>query len=263
MIGALRRLVGATFRELPRSGDRASVGGLVYAVGDIHGCADLLERLCDIMAADARESAADGPPTVVFLGDLVDRGPNSARVIDLIIELPSRTGWRVHTLKGNHEQAMLQFLDDPAFGPTWVAHGGGPTLASYGVFPALGQADEAAWTATRDAFAEALPPGHLRFLQSLDLYIELGDYLFVHAGVRPGVPISLQSEQDLLWIRGDFLSRARACERVVVHGHTPTEAPELSRWRIGVDTGAYATGVLTAIRLSGDAQSMLQARRGR
>jgi serine/threonine protein phosphatase 1 len=271
VFGALRRVIGEwearLFGEAELCRDEADAGAgpaqspeRIYAIGDVHGRADLLEDLWARIEEDAR-AAPDEPTTVVFLGDLVDRGPDSAKVVERVIGLRAQSPWRVQVLKGNHEQAMLLFLDDPAFGSTWLQHGGGPTLASYGVYPPQGRGDEAAWGTVRDAFAEALPPAHLAFLRSLPLYLERGDYLFVHAGVRPGVPLDRQSEQDLLWIRQEFLSRPKPSDRVVVHGHTPAELPQLTRWRIGVDTGAYATGVLTAVRLWGVEQTVLQARK--
>lgn len=261
MFGVLKRVFAKqAAQDASDEGGGPVAPGRVYAIGDVHGRLDLLEDLCDLIYEDAR-AGPEEPTTVVFLGDLVDRGPESARVIDLVLKLKSEAPWRVEVLKGNHEQAMLLFLEDPNFAPTWIQHGGGPTLASYGVFPPTGRADEAAWAAVRDAFAAALPAEHLAFLRSLRLYLEWGDYLFVHAGVRPGVPLERQTEQDLLWIRQEFLSRTKASDRVVVHGHTPAEAPQLTRWRIGVDTGAYATGVLTAVRLWGAGQVVLQARK--
>jgi serine/threonine protein phosphatase 1 len=270
VFGALRRVIGEWEARLFGDGELrrdeaaaaqpAQVPERVYAVGDVHGRADLLEDLYALIVEDAR-AAPDEPTTLVFLGDLVDRGPDSAKVVERVMQLRAESAFRVQVLKGNHEQAMLLFLDDPAFGSTWLQHGGGPTLASYGVYPPAGRGDEAAWSAVRDAFAEAVPPAHVAFLRSLPLYLERGDYLFVHAGVRPGVPLERQTEQDLLWIRQEFLSRPKASDRVVVHGHTPSETPQLTRWRIGIDTGAYATGVLSAVRLWGADQSVLQARK--
>ena len=260
-MGAFRRLFGGWGEGRSEEADEAPYApGRLYAVGDVHGRADLLDDLCSLIAADVRQYP-DEPATVVFLGDLVDRGPDSRGVVEKVLNLHAETGWRIEALKGNHEQAMLLFLDDPSFGPSWMQHGGGATLASYGVFPPLARSDEAAWVAARDAFAEALPARHLAFLKAMRLYLEWGDYVLVHAGVRPGVPLERQSEQDLLWIRQEFLSRSKAVDRVVVHGHTPAEEPQLTRWRIGVDTGAYATGVLTAVRLWRNEQILLQARK--
>jgi serine/threonine protein phosphatase 1 len=181
-------------------------------------------------------------------------------VVELILELEAGGGFEVRALKGNHEEALLQFLDDPSFGATWAEHGGASTLSSYGVQPPAQRTDPDAWARAREAFAAALPAGHRRFFESLELMVTEGDYAFVHAGVRPGVPLAVQAERDLLWIRHDFLEERGRFEKVIVHGHTPLEEPQLTPVRLGVDTGAYATGVLTAIRLHGEDQRVMQAK---
>jgi len=241
----------------------SSTGGrLVYAVGDIHGRLDVLKPLvADILqdlGASGPESAAR--PLLVFLGDYVDRGPASAAVIDLILGLAKTPGLEVCALKGNHEEAMLTFLEEPGFGPTWLEHGGGATLASYGVAPPMSRNEPQAWIDARQALADAMPEAHLDFLKALELIRTEGDYAFVHAGVRPGAPLDQQTERDLLWIRYEFLDAPGPFEKVIVHGHTPTEEPQIFRHRLGVDTGAYATGVLTAVRLQGESRSLIQAR---
>ncbi|WP_374574877.1 metallophosphoesterase family protein [Phenylobacterium sp.] len=237
----------------------ATAGRLVYAVGDVHGRYDLLEPLMRTIAEDALESAPQRQPMLVFLGDYVDRGPDSARVVDLVLDVEGSGAFEICALKGNHEEALLAFLNDPAFGEVWFDHGGAATLASYGVTPPAGRSDEAAWAAARDAFAERLPERHRRFYETLELMVTIGDYAFVHAGVRPGVPLERQVEKDLLWIRGDFLEARPTFDKVIVHGHTPTETPQVLPHRIGLDTGAYATGVLTAVRLDDQGQRVLQA----
>lgn len=235
---------------------------LVYAIGDVHGRLDLLRTMVDHIAIDAHEVGPGRRPVLVLLGDYIDRGPHSRQVIDLAIELGERGAFELHCLKGNHEQAMLTFLADAATGPAWIAHGGAETLVSYGVQPPAIHADEEAWIAAQASLAAAAPASHVAFLKALDCSFIVGDYLFVHAGVRPGVDLHLQSEQDMLWIRREFLKSPRACEKVVVHGHTPAEQPYTGRWRIGIDTGAYATGLLTAVRLDRTSRSILQARMG-
>ena len=213
-----------------------------------------------LIHADATAAGLDHKPTVVVLGDLIDRGPESAACVERAITL-SREDWcDVELLKGNHEQALLQFLEDPSVGPAWVQYGGADTLLSYGVDvkkidPARG------WAAVQKAFAVALPAAHLEAIREMKLWCERDDYLFVHAGVRPGLPIGQQTETDLLWIRQEFIR----CDcpypgKVVVHGHTPTRDADLRRWRIGIDTGAYASGVLSAIRLRGVERMVLQTR---
>ncbi|MFN3521263.1 MAG: metallophosphoesterase family protein [Phenylobacterium sp.] len=237
----------------------STAGRLVYAVGDVHGRFDLLQPLLRDIAADALKSAPPERPMLVFLGDYVDRGPDSARVIDLVLEMEASGAFETRTLKGNHEEALLEFLADPGFGPVWFEHGGGATLAAYGVSPPATRTDTAAWSATRDAFAAVLPPRHLRFCQTLELMVTVGDYAFVHAGVRPGVPLERQSEKDLLWIRGEFLEARPNFDKVIVHGHTPMQSPQLLPHRLGLDTGAYATGVLTAVRIDDEGPRILQS----
>ena len=237
-------------------------GALVYAVGDVHGRLDLLEPLIAAIRKDAERSAGETRPILVFIGDYVDRGPDSRGVIDKVLALQDEGVFEVRALKGNHEEQMLSFLGDPTAGPPWLQFGGAETLLSYGVIPPVGRSDPDGWEATRLALDAALPASHRSFLEGLELAILCGDYVFVHAGVRPGVPLIEQSEHDLLWIRDDFLSSDRPIEKIVVHGHTPEPEPFIGRNRIGIDTGAYATNVLTAVRLCGTEQSMLQARRG-
>lgn len=247
-------------RRKPAAAAAPETGGrLVYAVGDVHGRLDLLEPLVRDIAKDALKSAPKEQPVLVFLGDYVDRGPDSAGVIDLVLELDASGAFETRALKGNHEEALLQFLADPTFGPMWFEHGGGATLASYGVTPPAVRTDLDAWAAAAEQFAAALPDHHLGFCQSLELMVTVGDYVFVHAGVRPGVPLDQQAEKDLLWIRRDFLESRAAFDKVVVHGHTPTQDPQLLPHRLGVDTGAYATGVLTAVRLDDEGPRVLQA----
>lgn len=238
-----------------------STGGrLVYAVGDVHGRLDALEPLLRDIVQDVIASQPAQRPLLVFLGDYVDRGPDSRSVVDLVLRLRRETRFEVISLKGNHEEALLQFLDDPAFAATWMEHGGGPTLVSYGVQPPPGRTDVEAWGRTRDALAQALPDEHRRFYEELELMRIVGDYAFVHAGVRPGVPLDAQTERDLLWIRNEFIQGRGPFGKVIVHGHTPSEQPQLTPHRLGVDTGAYATGILTAVRLEGEDQRVMQAK---
>jgi serine/threonine protein phosphatase 1 len=236
-----------------------STGGrLVYAVGDIHGHVDQLDRLLTQIAADAVESATREPPLLVFLGDYVDRGPHSRAVIDRIIAAASDDRFEVVALKGNHEDAMVRFLSDPGFAPAWIANWGQATLASYGVAPPSAF-DPAACEAVQARLAAVLPDSHRAFLAGLRLSVEVGDYLFVHAGIRPGVPLDAQAERDLIWIRYDFLESDEAFGKVVVHGHTPADRPERKLNRINIDTGVYFSGVLTAVRLEGEQQRFMQS----
>lgn len=239
----------------------ATTGGrLVYAVGDVHGHLDALDPLIQTIAEDVLATRPAERPMLVFVGDYVDRGPSSAGVVDRILGLSGQAAFEVRTLKGNHEEALLQFLEEPTFGPTWADFGGNTTLASYGVQPPAQRTDMEAWEKASEALAEAMPPAHLAFFRQLELMVEVGDYAFVHAGVRPGVPLAQQSERDLIWIRQEFLAAPGRFEKVIVHGHTPMEEPQVLPGRIGIDTGVYATGVLTAVRLDDEGPRILQAR---
>ena len=235
-------------------------GRLVYAIGDVHGHLGALDALMTTIFADIAASAPAERPMIVFVGDYVDRGPASAGVVDRVIELMARPDLEVRALKGNHEEALLQFLGEPPFGATWADYGGNTTLASYGVQPPAQRTDTEAWVKASEALAEALPPAHLKFYSELELMVTVGDYAFVHAGVRPGVPLARQSERDLLWIRQEFTQAPGRFEKIIVHGHTPMEEPQLTPARIGIDTGVYATGVLTAVRLDGTGPRILQGR---
>jgi len=248
-------------RKPPREAPPPSTGGrLVYAIGDVHGRLDVLAPLLRDIAKDALATRAAERPQLILLGDYVDRGPESREVVDLVLQMQADGAFEVTPLKGNHEESLLQFLDEPEFAATWMEHGGGATLTSYGVSLAATRTDPDAWGPVRDAFDRALPDAHRRFYQQLELVRTVGDYAFVHAGVRPGVALEDQSERDLLWIRQEFLNDRGPFDKVIVHGHTPTEEPQMMKHRLGLDTGAYATGVLTAVRLFGEEQRLMQAR---
>lgn len=256
----MSRLITRLFGKTPDPPESTTTDGrLVYAIGDIHGRLDVLQPLVLELARDYARTAPAERPILVFLGDYVDRGPSSAGVIDLILRLADEELFEVRALKGNHEEAFLTFLDDPAFGETWMGHGGAQTLSSYGILTPSRNEPEA-WIAARDALVEAMPPRHAEFLVKLDLMTTVGDYAFVHAGVRPGAPLDRQTAHDLMWIRYEFLDSAGPFEKVIVHGHTPSEAPQVTPWRLGIDTGAYATGILTAVRLDDLGARMIQAR---
>jgi serine/threonine protein phosphatase 1 len=241
----------------------APAGVALYVVGDVHGRVDLLAALLRKIAKDAVRLEPDVARELIFLGDYVDRGPDSKGVIDLLLAtVAERDFWSVTCLKGNHEQALLQFLDDPELWPTWSEFGARETLLSYGVAPPPRGSDPQAWAKASQALNAAMPPAHRRFLQSLALSVVRGDYLCVHAGVRPGAPLDRQVEEDLLWIRDEFLRNERRLEKVIVHGHTPMEQAYVGAHRIGLDTGAYATSLLTAIKLKGAERTLIQARPG-
>lgn len=229
---------------------------LVYAVGDIHGRSDLLAELLRKIEADAAETDA-AKKTLIFIGDYVDRGPDTSGVVETLLHaLPE--SFSAQFLKGNHEQLLLDFLDDPCRLDHWRMNGGEPTMASYGVDVESLKTIGASPDAWRDAFMSALPPAHFDFYRHLKLEVSLGDYLFVHAGVRPGVPLHAQDERDLIWIRDEFLEATEPFGKIVVHGHTPRSEPVVRANRIGIDTGAVFSDRLTALRLQNGAWSFLR-----
>ncbi|WP_439633855.1 metallophosphoesterase [Glycocaulis sp.] len=236
-------------------------GVRLYAVGDVHGQDDLLGLMLARLRDDALAAPAGTRCTLIMLGDYIDRGLGSARVIERLSTL-SGLPFDVRFLKGNHEEAMLDFLADPAAGPVWVQYGGGETLAGYGVKPPAAQAGPQAWQDAHAALTGALPAHHRAFLEGLEPFVVEGPYMFVHAGVDPAKSLAEQSERDFYWIREKFLHSTRRFEYVVVHGHTPEQDYHHDERRIGIDTGAYLTGVLTAVRLEGDDVTFLQSRRG-
>jgi serine/threonine protein phosphatase 1 len=225
----------------------------IYAIGDIHGRLDLLDRAIAAIERDVKER---GPAALtVTLGDYVDRGPSSNGVLERLAANPFPTPYVA--LKGNHETFMEAFLADPTLGSQWRDFGGLETLHSYGV--PVGRLmmsrnyDEAA-----RALREALPASHTGFMQSMKTSHSHGKYFLCHAGVRPGVPLDRQDEHDLLWIRGEFLASDVDFGKIVIHGHTPVEQPEVKANRINIDTGAFATGNLTCVALDEDGHRFLK-----
>jgi len=224
-------------------------GHALYAVGDIHGRADLLEALLRRIAAEAARHPEDTERSLVFLGDYIDRGASSRGVVEKLLSDPL-PGFSTVRLLGNHEEAMLDFLEERSDGLDWLSYGGLETLLSYGV-PLKGIPDTPQRTADlRVVLAEAVPPSHMDFYRSCILHHTVGDYVFVHAGVRPGVSLQKQNSADLLWIRDEFL-RARTAlpGKVVVHGHTICDMPQDAGHRINIDTGAFVSGRLTCLVL--------------
>ncbi len=250
--------LAAALRPAARPRARAPAGSVVYAIGDVHGCLGRLLALEAMIRADAARRAA-GRRVMVLLGDYVDRGPDTRGVLGHLCA-PPPPGFERACLAGNHEQLMLGFVDDPAEAGPWLANGGGATLASYGVRGAdwLRAAPAASVLRAREELRAALPAAHLAFLRGLRRMHREGDYLFVHAGIRPGIAPEDQDEDDLLWIRQPFLSSNSDHGCVVVHGHSIVEEPEIHPSRIAIDTGAYATGVLTALALEGERVEFLR-----
>lgn len=226
----------------------------LYAIGDVHGRDDLLEPLLDAIMVDA----TGRPSLLVGLGDYVDRGPGSAAVIERLSRF-HRHAFTFVPLLGNHEHLMLRFLADADEAGPWLANGGGATLASYGVDPGGGWPERHRHVVLRDALERCLPPHHRRFLDTLATSRRAGDYLFVHAGIRPGVAMDDQDPQDLIWIRGPFLRATEPHGCLVVHGHSITPEADVRSNRVGIDTGAYYTGRLTALAVTGDRARLLTA----
>jgi serine/threonine protein phosphatase 1 len=254
MLNRLRR-GGGRGETASRKAAMVPNGRRVYAIGDIHGRRDLLTELHRTIMADAR-SAKNLDKVCVYIGDYVDRGDESRGVIDLLLSAPL-PGFRAVHLLGNHEDIMLRFLEDPTVAPLWIANGGDATLYSYGVdWRVHTQADDL--ESLRLAFRAAVPANHLKFLRSLSLSHAEGDYVFVHAGIRPGRELAQQDAEDLIWIRDEFLSSQADHGCVVVHGHSISPQPDLRDNRIGIDTGAFASGKLTSLVLEGDARRFLQ-----
>jgi len=228
----------------------------LYAIGDVHGRDDLLQLLLKKIDDDAR--AHKGPVRKVFLGDYVDRGLYSRQVIDRLIALRDAEKEPPVFLLGNHEQVMRELLRgrDGSILEDWLRFGGRETLLSYGVNPSSSGAGSGIISALR----ENMPPSHIDFIERLETFTTVGDYFFCHAGVKPGVELDKQTEQDLIWIRYEFLSHKEPHGKIIVHGHTISPEPELRPNRINIDTGAYATGRLTALALEGSKRWLLQTK---
>jgi serine/threonine protein phosphatase 1 len=234
--------------ELPDTTASVPDGVRVYAIGDIHGRSDLLERQHALIDADYSTKRS---PVVhlVYLGDYVDRGPDSFNVVERLAEGPI-SFVNVALLRGNHEEMLLRFLDDPSVGPIWRRLGGLETLLSYGI-DVEKVLKENGYPGLSEHFKSRLPAHHHALFSRLEPSMTIGDYFFCHAGVRPGIPLDQQKPDDLLWIRDEFLDASHDFGKVIVHGHTPVEQPTFGKNRINIDTGAYATGRLTCLVLEG------------
>lgn len=220
----------------------------IYAIADIHGCADLLQQMFTVIDRDLT-TIGSMRAIHVFLGDYIDRGPESCRTIDLLIERG-----RKHEsvfLMGNHESFLFDVLKNPTRLQEWKQYGGLQTLTSYGLRPSLNP-DPAEQLDLINQLTLAIPQHQRKFFNSLRPRFVCGDFFFVHAGVKPGVPLANQQEQDLLWIREEFLASEKPFGKYIVHGHTPVREPDIRFNRANIDTGAYATGNLTLLSIQGD-----------
>lgn len=236
-------------RSLGPKGHRA------YAIGDIHGRLDLLDEILDKIKTDD-ERRVSARTTIVFLGDLIDRGPQSAQVVERLRSYHPAFAKTVF-LMGNHEEVLLRIMSgETDILPDWMRFGGAECARSYGLDPVDLECRDSA-SALR-MLRRAIPKDHLKFISAFADTASFGKYLFVHAGVRPGVPLTKQAAQDLRWIRAPFLEDESDHGRIVVHGHTISEEIDERKNRIGLDTGACWTGVLTAVGLEGDDRWFLQ-----
>ena len=247
------------FLGMAGTNPRAPRGHRAYAIGDVHGRLDLLEQLLSEIERDRAERPAQ-KTLLVFLGDLIDRGPHSAQVIERLRNY-SPSGTRTAFLLGNHEEVFLRIVEgDTSLIPSWLEFGGAQCLQSYGAD--WRQIARERRGKALELIRNAVPSEHVEFIRNFVDTCRFGDYLFVHAGIRPGVTIDEQLQSDLRWIREPFLFDDTDHGCIVVHGHTIREEVEERSNRIGIDTGAYRTGVLTSLVIDGDQRRYLQTRDG-
>jgi serine/threonine protein phosphatase 1 len=256
MIARFRSLFGLSAQRPPERPRRPRLTlrsplPTIYAVGDVHGCFDQLLDCERRIVADA----GGAPGVIVMLGDYVDRGPRSSDVLEHLIA-PPPPGFRRICLAGNHDDAMASFVADPRANMTWLDFGGDETLRSYGV-DIVHLLRHGGPKSLPGILAEAIPRRHLDLLAGLPVALVADDFLFVHAGVVPGIPIGDQADEDLMWIREPFLSEGPGFAATVVHGHTPARQPSFAKGRIGIDTGAYMTGCLTVLKITGGVAAVL------
>jgi serine/threonine protein phosphatase 1 len=227
----------------------------IYAIGDVHGCLTQLRRLQEVIVTASQ--VIEGEKLIIMLGDYVDRGPESAGTLDFLMEPPPESFRRI-CLAGNHDEMMLAHAENPQFAE-WLTYGGYETLASYGIDPA---AYRSASPRHRAALINShVPAIHLDFLANLPVLVSAPGVVFSHAGIRPDIPIPEQDDQDLMWPAHDYPADAYEGLPLVVHGHTPFPSPQVFRHRICVDTGCFATGTLTAVRLQpGKKPSLINVR---
>lgn len=228
----------------------------VYAIGDVHGRSDLLIQLLEKIIDDNISQPVVERQVMVLLGDYIDRGPDSREVLDILTgELPE--GYEYFFLKGNHEAMMLEAMENRHALPTWFHNGGQKTLLSYGIDPEKYLVKPGAGLRLGEMLSEIMPAAHKRFFNNLRLSVSIGDYFFVHAGINPVASLKNQKERDMLWIRQRFLKHKGRFEKVIVHGHSISNSPALKSNRIGIDTGAWKSGKLTALRLHNNSYAFI------
>lgn len=235
-------------------------GRVIYAIGDIHGRYDLLTAMLEAIVADIGRLARDTSPQLIFCGDYIDRGPDSMRVLSTLLWLSRCTPINVAFLLGNHEAMLLDFLQWPERSLPWLRRDAASTLRAYGVRFLAGDPD-LQYQRLRDELLDRMPASHVELLRQMPTQMVCGDYVFVHAGLRPGVALARQNDDDRLWIAAEFLKENYRFEKFVIHGHSwCSDQPVVTQNRIAIDTGAYSTGVLTAVRLDGSNIEFMQAR---
>ena len=234
-----------------------------YAIGDIHGCYNLLVKIISLIEQDLDNNNNN---ILIFLGDYIDRGPESKKVIDLLIKTQKK--YKTIFLKGNHEDLLLRFINNPQKCSLLVINGGLPTLNSYGVDTSVIDINNninnnsQIYENIHKEFLNKIPKSHLNFfINTLELYYETDKYFFAHAGVRSNIPLNKQKAEDLLWIREPFLSESINYEKIIIHGHSITPKVDIHKHRIGIDTGAYHSGELTAIKLIDNKFSFLSTKK--
>lgn len=229
-----RRRIQLSFEDAP----------LVYAIGDLHGSLD------EFLIAEARIKNDlqhfGRKALVILLGDLVDRGPHSAQLLDYLVSSRPSEFHRI-AICGNHDSAFLDFVRNPRANMAWLDYGGRETLRSYGIDIQYLMSNGGVRALT-EAVSNTIPTEHISLLKSLPVSVLIDDVLFVHAGIAPGVPLAEQRDEDFMWIRSPFLEQGPSLPITVVHGHTPVTDPYFGNGRLGIDTGAYATGRLTVVR---------------
>lgn len=239
-------LRGQDIRPAPRMRIKLSFQDepLIYAIGDLHGSLDELLIAEERIKYDIQRFGRRG--LVILLGDLVDRGPRSAQLLDHLVSPPPSEFNRL-AICGNHDSSFLDFLGNPRANLAWLDYGGRETLRSYGIDVRY-VLNGGGVNALVEAVRTSVPPEHVNLLASLPVTVQVDDVLFVHAGIAPGVPLEAQTDEDFMWIRAPFLERGPELPIIVVHGHSPVTDPYVGNRRIGIDTGAYATGKLTVLR---------------
>lgn len=260
MAGLLRRIFrgGTTAGRAQPQRQRLSIDhrdyGAVYAIGDVHGCYEALVEAENRIVSDGADIA--GQKLIVLLGDYVDRGKRSRDVLDHLCR-PAPDGFHRIALCGNHDDAFLQFVHAPKDNIKWLAFGGEDTLYSYGVDAKYLMAQRSGIHALSAAVMQAVPRSHVELLQAMPIVLSIGDVIFVHAGLRPGIALDAQSDEDLMWIREPFITKGPDLPWLVVHGHTPGISPVFASGRIGIDTAAFATGNLTVLKIAGGEPSIM------